>query len=49
MTVRPSPDLTPLDRIWLTEAVRLREEHAGPLDDDEANRLRTRPERDWTA
>lgn len=34
----PSPDLTPLDRIWLTEAVRLREEHAGPLDDDEANR-----------
>ncbi len=38
MTVRPSPDLTPLDRIWLTEAVRLREEHAGPLDDDEANR-----------
>jgi len=38
VTVRPSPDLTPLDRIWLTEAVRLREEHAGPLDDDEANR-----------
>ncbi|WP_407293330.1 DUF2868 domain-containing protein [Stutzerimonas zhaodongensis] len=29
---------TPLDRLWLTEAVRLREEHAGPLDDSEANR-----------
>lgn len=28
----------PLDRLWLTEAVRLREEHAGPLDDAEANR-----------
>lgn len=27
-----------LDRLWLTEAVRLREEHAGPLDDSEANR-----------
>nr|WP_221189794.1 DUF2868 domain-containing protein [Azomonas macrocytogenes] len=26
------------DRLWLTEAVRLREEHAGPLEDDEANR-----------
>lgn len=30
--------LSLLDRLWLTEAVRLREEHAGPLDDDEANR-----------
>jgi hypothetical protein len=30
--------LTPLDELWLTEAVRLREEHAGVLDDDEANR-----------
>ncbi|NBB10647.1 DUF2868 domain-containing protein [Pseudomonas sp. SLFW] len=30
--------LTPLDELWLTEAVRLREQHAGPLDDDEANR-----------
>ena len=29
---------TPLDKRWLTEAVRLREEHAGPLDDQEANR-----------
>ena len=30
--------LTPLDELWLTEAVRLREEHAGALDDEEANR-----------
>ena len=30
--------LTPLDELWLTEAVRLREEHAGLLDDEEANR-----------
>jgi hypothetical protein len=29
---------TPLDKRWLTEAVRLREEHAGLLDDQEANR-----------
>jgi hypothetical protein len=37
----PQPPLSPpnpLDRLWLTEAVRLREEHAGPLDDAEANR-----------
>ena len=27
-----------LDKRWLTEAVRLREEHAGPLEDQEANR-----------
>ena len=38
MTAHPPPTLTSLDRLWLTEAVRLREEHAGPLDDDEANR-----------
>lgn len=31
--------LNPLHRIWLTETVRLREEHAGPLEDLEANRL----------
>ncbi|UCR82149.1 DUF2868 domain-containing protein [Pseudomonas chlororaphis] len=31
--------LTPLERLWLTEAVRLREEHAGALEDQEANRL----------
>jgi hypothetical protein len=30
--------LTPLDNLWLTEAVRLREEQAGPLEDLEANR-----------
>ncbi|MHC6227914.1 DUF2868 domain-containing protein [Pseudomonas sp. X10] len=30
--------LTELDKRWLTEAVRLREEHAGPLEDQEANR-----------
>jgi hypothetical protein len=30
--------LTPLDELWLTEAVRLREEHAGALEDEEANR-----------
>ncbi|WP_205419343.1 DUF2868 domain-containing protein [Pseudomonas parafulva] len=29
---------TELDRRWLTEAVRLREEQAGPLEDQEANR-----------
>src|SRR5690606_33098868 len=27
-----------LDRLWLTEAIRLREEQAGPLEDSEANR-----------
>ena len=31
--------LNPLHRLWLTETVRLREEHAGPLEDLEANRL----------
>ena len=31
--------MTELHTLWLTEAVRLREEHAGPLDDLEANRL----------
>ncbi|PWB31729.1 DUF2868 domain-containing protein [Pseudomonas sp. SDI] len=30
--------LTDLDKRWLTEAVRLREAHAGPLEDQEANR-----------
>ncbi|MGQ7816278.1 DUF2868 domain-containing protein [Metapseudomonas furukawaii] len=30
--------LSHLDRLWLTEAIRLREEHAGPLEDAEANR-----------
>ncbi|GGJ96707.1 DUF2868 domain-containing protein [Pseudomonas matsuisoli] len=37
MTSTPTP-LSILDRLWLTEAVRLREEHTGPLDDSEANR-----------
>lgn len=31
--------LNPLQKLWLTETVRLREEHAGPLEDQEANRL----------
>ncbi|MQT58697.1 DUF2868 domain-containing protein, partial [Pseudomonas sp. FSL R10-0399] len=31
-------ELSPLQRLWLTETVRLREKHAGPLDDLEANR-----------
>nr|WP_218959301.1 DUF2868 domain-containing protein [Pseudomonas rustica] len=31
--------MTPLQNLWLTETVRLREEHAGPLEDLEANRL----------
>lgn len=30
---------TPLQRLWLSETIRLREEHAGPLEDAEANRL----------
>lgn len=30
--------LTPLDELWLTEAVRLREQHAVPLEDEEASR-----------
>ncbi|WP_430962060.1 DUF2868 domain-containing protein [Pseudomonas cremoricolorata] len=36
---RPVTELTRFDVRWLTEAVRLREEHAGLLDDQEANRL----------
>lgn len=36
---RPAHSLSSLERLWLTEAVRLREEHAGPLEDREANRL----------
>jgi hypothetical protein len=31
--------VTELNTLWLTETIRLREEHAGPLDDLEANRL----------
>jgi hypothetical protein len=39
VTDSSSTPLTPLQRLWLCEAVRLREEHAGPLEDGEANRL----------
>ncbi len=38
MPAPPPSSPNPLERLWLTEAVRLREEHAGPLDDAEANR-----------
>ena len=42
MEHRVSPLNTPtpsrLQRLWLSETIRLREEHAGPLDDSEANR-----------
>jgi len=31
--------VTELNSLWLTETIRLREEHAGPLEDLEANRL----------
>ncbi|MCJ8205516.1 DUF2868 domain-containing protein [Pseudomonas sp. RGM2987] len=31
--------MTELQSLWLTETIRLREEHAGPLEDQEANRL----------
>lgn len=31
--------LTELQSLWLTETIRLREDHAGPLQDQEANRL----------
>src|SRR3989338_5765553 len=32
------PTPSRLQRLWLSETIRLREEHAGPLDDSEANR-----------
>ncbi|PKL98760.1 MAG: DUF2868 domain-containing protein, partial [Gammaproteobacteria bacterium HGW-Gammaproteobacteria-7] len=42
MSRRVSPlDKSPpsrLHRLWLSETIRLREEHAGPLEDSEANR-----------
>jgi len=38
VTANTSTALSRLDRLWLCEAIRLREEHAGPLDDAEANR-----------
>lgn len=37
MTDASSP--TPFQKLWLSETIRLREEHAGPLEDSEANRL----------
>lgn len=40
--------LTPLDTLWLTEAVRLREQQAGTLDDLEANRRARAAEGDLT-
>ncbi|MDX5371943.1 MAG: DUF2868 domain-containing protein, partial [Pseudomonadaceae bacterium] len=33
------PPRSRLQRLWLCETIRLREEHAGPLEDAEANRL----------
>lgn len=39
VTDRPEHPRTHLQRLWLCEAIRLREEHAGPLEDAEANRL----------
>ena len=41
--------LTPLDTLWLTEAVRLREQQAGTLDDQEANRRARAAEGDLPA
>ncbi|SDL01847.1 DUF2868 domain-containing protein [Pseudomonas indica] len=38
MTAASPTPLTHLDHLWLCEAVRLREEHTGPLEDREANR-----------
>lgn len=35
---QPNSSLSRLDRYWLCEAVRLREEYGGPLEDSEANR-----------
>lgn len=38
MTDSSTPPLKRLQRLWLCETIRLREEHAGPLEDSEANR-----------
>ena len=38
MTAIPTPPSQHLQRLWLCETIRLREEHAGPLEDAEANR-----------
>jgi hypothetical protein len=39
--------VTELNNLWLTETIRLREEHAGPLEDLEANRLARSAGGDW--
>ena len=46
VTDRPEHPRTHLQRLWLCEAIRLREEHAGPLEDAEANRLARQADRD---
>ncbi|MGB4072625.1 DUF2868 domain-containing protein [Pseudomonas sp.] len=38
MSPSGKPELSRLQRLWLCETLRLREEHAGPLEDSEANR-----------
>lgn len=38
MSPLENPALNRLQRLWLSETIRLREEHAGPLEDREANR-----------
>ncbi len=38
MTATPTPPLNDFERLWLTEAIRLREEQAGALEDTEACR-----------
>ncbi|MFP6848445.1 MAG: DUF2868 domain-containing protein [Pseudomonas sp.] len=49
MSPLDKPALNRLQRLWLCEALRLREEHAGPLDDDEANRHAQRSASDLPA
>ena len=46
MTNRTPQPRTHLQRLWLCEAIRLREEHAGPLDDGEANRVARQADND---
>jgi len=38
VTPHSLPSLNKLDRLWVTETIRLREDYAGPLEDSEANR-----------
>jgi hypothetical protein len=44
-----NPTRNRLQRMWLCEALRLREEHAGPLEDSEANRHAQQAARDLSA